>query len=500
MTRIAIDFGSANTKVAYFDTESGRARLLELGTRVRNVIPSLFYLPQDGDEPRVGNDAEELLESDPEGIVSGLKKDIHKMGKVRRGPNRPSPERIQLASQLFRHIRETCEKEMFHGQTINECVLTVPATFEESKQDSIRKAALQAGFEKVELIPEPVAAARAWLATTGKKHQEMVVVCDIGGGTTDFAFVRNKNGNIEVVPEVIPGGVPLGGNDIDDNLFESLLEENPNDAEMFNRNRDGLIVKIRNARELFSRDMSRRETMISIESKRIPLSRDKVEACCADFQEKVCEALAKYLHKCHNMGDYRVFDLLLVGGGSRIPGVKQSIEKIAKQPVMEWRDFEYAVVLGAISVTKNKPKVNDQEKDNSTSKESNYNQKSDKDYKSYSANTNELNSTAPRNDSNIDIVPQNISTNDSNSSNISQKPEKNEYVPLIIGVATFLFVIFFCCIPFFQGMQEGMQEHQQSGIKDIKKPIINDATFRMLITFSFFVIAGIWGLIKKAKT
>lgn len=80
---IAIDFGSSRTKVSYFDDNEKKARLVELGREVRAVLPSLFYLPYEGDEEKilVGDDASDMVDKEPEGIIYGLKKEIHRPGK-----------------------------------------------------------------------------------------------------------------------------------------------------------------------------------------------------------------------------------------------------------------------------------------------------------------------------------------------------------------------------------------------------------------------------------
>ena len=72
---LAIDFGTSRTKVAYFDEASGKAQLVEIGREIRTVLPSVFYIPKEGQGERlVGDDAQDMVDSDPEGIVLSLKK------------------------------------------------------------------------------------------------------------------------------------------------------------------------------------------------------------------------------------------------------------------------------------------------------------------------------------------------------------------------------------------------------------------------------------------
>ena len=86
---IAIDFGTTRTKVACFNEQEQKPQLIELGRYNLQVVPSLFYVPCEGKGDRlVGDDAQDMVDADPEGIVEGLKKEIHKLGKKRFGEGR----------------------------------------------------------------------------------------------------------------------------------------------------------------------------------------------------------------------------------------------------------------------------------------------------------------------------------------------------------------------------------------------------------------------------
>ena len=91
---ICIDFGSSRTKVAWLNEEIEKPELIELGQEVRAVIPTVFYLPNDGsDKILVGDDAVEQADVDPAGLVTDIKREIHRPGKIRRGGGRVVPER-----------------------------------------------------------------------------------------------------------------------------------------------------------------------------------------------------------------------------------------------------------------------------------------------------------------------------------------------------------------------------------------------------------------------
>ena len=124
-------------------------------------VPSVFDVPLAGQGDRlVGDDAVfKQCDRDPQGVVIGLKKEMHRLGKKHFGPGRSSVARVELASDMFRLIRRVCRDEVFHAD-VTRCTLTVPVAFEEQKRECIRRAAELGGFRTVKLVEEPVAAAK----------------------------------------------------------------------------------------------------------------------------------------------------------------------------------------------------------------------------------------------------------------------------------------------------------------------------------------------------
>lgn len=209
---LAIDFGTTRTKVAHFDSDRGEPRLIELGEENRNVIPSVFFIPlQNGGHLLVGDAAVQMIGHEPQGVVLGLKRTIHEKSQILCGEGRAAQSRIKLASSLFQFIRTRCEQSVFHAPLVKSCRLTVPVAFAESKRQCIRSAAELGGFTgRIELIDEPVAAARAWLASSGGSIDRHIVVCDIGGGTTDFALLQRERNRLGTVSRCSADWIPVG--------------------------------------------------------------------------------------------------------------------------------------------------------------------------------------------------------------------------------------------------------------------------------------------------
>ncbi|MFO1430509.1 MAG: Hsp70 family protein [Candidatus Competibacteraceae bacterium] len=195
---VAIDFGTSRTKLAYLDSRSQKPELMRMGYQDQAFLPSLFYLPRDSESISWGYDAEEMLEVDPAGIVEVLKRHLHERYVY---ANRRKVTPLTLLTALFKQLREQTGEEVtaFRGTPPGKAVLAVPALYGPMAEKLLREAAYAAGFGEVELLLEPVAAARAWLLETGETEQD-VVVLDCGGGTLDLAYLRCQQGEMRLVP------------------------------------------------------------------------------------------------------------------------------------------------------------------------------------------------------------------------------------------------------------------------------------------------------------
>ena len=347
MNEIAIDFGTTRTKLAKYDQEKEKSVLIEIGREIRPVLPSIFYIPKEGDI-LVGDDAQDELENDPAGIVRGLKLEIDKDEKIRL--NNRKIDRIELLSNLFHYIRQRCESEVFFGSPVTKCTLTVPVKFLPYERNCIRKALELAGFEEINTVEEPVAAAYHWLRNSDLKT-DFIVVCDIGGGTTDIALLQRNEHVIKPHPEVEPDGFSKGGNSIDEAIWDNVIYDIPEEAfSKIGKKLSGYLIQLKKYKELFSRRKDD-SVLIPIEDYKIPLHRETVKQCSEKFSDRVCETLKRFVQKMQETGIEKA-PVLLVGGGMNILGLKDAIESLWDEEVGDkvyvWQDSEYATVLGAL--------------------------------------------------------------------------------------------------------------------------------------------------------
>ncbi|MDR0391615.1 MAG: Hsp70 family protein [Planctomycetaceae bacterium] len=360
-TTLTIDFGTSRTKVAYFDELQNRPVLVEIGRNVRTMIPSAFYvpLPVDGkiveSEILVGDDAENMLDEDPDGYVIALKKEIHKSGFKHLNNNRKI-ERAELAATLFRYIKNYTQSNVpyFIDTEIDSCILTVPVNLSTIQRDAICKTAEQGNFRYIKVVEEPIAAACTWLAETRKNGVEYVIVCDIGGGTTDFATVECKNENIQLAPEILTKGFNWGGDDLDERIIERLQDtddSNKENEQNFWQNitnwRSAFKTKIRNIKEFLTKQKKELYTA-KVKNVELPIPQKIIMSCVNDFIDEICCELDVYLKECYDKLNRRDIPVLLVGGSSQLCGLEEKIKTLAgEKNVYRWANSEYATVLGA---------------------------------------------------------------------------------------------------------------------------------------------------------
>src|SRR5581483_1090146 len=107
---------------------------------------------------------------------------------------------VEASADYLRHIRDAWDSQFAAKDAAarlidQEIVLTVPASFDEAARELTLEAAKHAGFQHVTLLEEPQAAFYCWIVTHQEGWQkevrggELILVCDIGGGTTDFSLI-----------------------------------------------------------------------------------------------------------------------------------------------------------------------------------------------------------------------------------------------------------------------------------------------------------------------
>jgi len=145
---------------------------------------------------------------------------------------------VEASTRYLAHLRDAWNHTMAAGDDElrferQDIVLTVPASFDEEARELTVKAARDAGFQTLTLLEEPLAAFYAWIVARRRslkrylKDGDLVLICDVGGGTTDFSLIRVQivSGEIKFERIAIGEHLLLGGDNVDLALARRVMEK-----------------------------------------------------------------------------------------------------------------------------------------------------------------------------------------------------------------------------------------------------------------------------------
>lgn len=311
---VGIDLGTTHTVAAYLDTQSldpdeappapslfAIPQVVQPGqVEPRSLLPSFLYLANENDFPRgaldlpwaggqgrsyvVGELARQHGAQVPLRLVSSAKSWLCYDGVDRTaailphaapadGPDAvPKVSPVDASARFLSHLREAWDahfaaKDESARLSEQDVFLTVPASFDAVARDLTVRAAQAAGLSRVTLLEEPQAAFYAWLGSHAKQWRNVlqvgdtVLVCDIGGGTTDFSLIAvgEHEGSLALERIAVGDHILLGGDNMDLALAMGLgkrLEREGHKLEVWQRR--VLLHSCRQAKEdLLAADGSR---------------------------------------------------------------------------------------------------------------------------------------------------------------------------------------------------------------------------------------------------
>jgi len=372
MSYIGIDMGSTNSCCALWD---GRApRMIELGEGINTILPSVVTIG-DG-QVYIGQDAIEAGKRFPEFCFRHFKRrlaevwnDNEDMGHQTcpgpdgmlhfRGPNDTTYSPTELVSFVLGALVDAANARMEPQDHVTGAVICVPADFIRSQRDAMIEAAKMAGLENVELMHEPTAAALAYGYDVKKTRR--IAVFDAGGGTVDCTGVQTGAGLVDVLST--NGIRDLGGEDFDKRLADYVINlwrtEHGSDLKL----RDSAMVRIMTEAEAVKKRLSeKQETTFRIDDidrtkegvglhMIYPVDRKVFDELTYDLRDRImnsCRALLADLRRQDPNFDVRDFhDVLLVGGMTRVPALRQlAKEFFGKEPKRD-NSPEQVVAMGA---------------------------------------------------------------------------------------------------------------------------------------------------------
>uniref|UniRef100_A0A914Q2A3 Heat shock protein 70 n=1 Tax=Panagrolaimus davidi TaxID=227884 RepID=A0A914Q2A3_9BILA len=236
----------------------------------------------------------------------------------------------QVSATLLKHVKT--ESEKFQGKKLKNVVVTIPAVFSGQQCNDTIQASNLAEFNSVTLLPEPVAAAFSYFFDREIPNNSNMPLFDLGGGTLDVCVFRIFNNKINIISK--SGDSEIGGRNFDNVLFEYLKQKLKNDFNINNidKKKYKLLSKCQEIKETlsvvndYSFDVSDFETSINAF---IKITREKFEQLSLNLMEKIKTTINMALNdKGEGIRPNEINSILLVGGGSRMPMIKNLLHNI----------------------------------------------------------------------------------------------------------------------------------------------------------------------------
>ncbi len=342
---IGIDLGTTNSCVAVM--EGGEAVVIANAEGARTT-PSVVAFSKNG-ERMVGQVAKRQAVTNPDRTISSIKREMGTSHTVEIDGKKYSPQEISaMILQKLKH-----DAEGYLGDKVTQAVITVPAYFTDAQRQATKDAGKIAGLEVLRIINEPTAAALAY--GVDKENEQKVMVYDLGGGTFDVSILSIGDGTIEVMATA--GNNRLGGDDFDERVVNWMIAEFKRDQGVDLSSDRMAMQRLKEAAEKAKIELSG-VTSTSINQPYITadatgpkhldltLTRAKFNELTADLVEKTMGPVRQALEDS-KLSVNDISKVLLVGGSSRIPAVREAVKKLTGKDPFKGINPDECVALGA---------------------------------------------------------------------------------------------------------------------------------------------------------
>jgi molecular chaperone HscA len=353
-----IDLGTTNSLVA--SVRSGVAETLP-DSDGHHLLPSVVHYASDAG-PVVGQQALLCAETDPLNTIASVKRLMGRgvddvkhgdgylpyefvagnsgMPLLHTAAGNVSP--VEVSAEILRKLRTRAEQTL--GGELQGVVVTVPAYFDDAQRQATKDAARLAGLNVLRLLNEPTAAAVAYGLDKGSEG--VVAIYDLGGGTFDISILRLNKGVFEVLSTA--GDTALGGDDMDHLLADWLAQQAEIDTDAGHGQKRHILQLARAAKEALSTQGTTAITLKRDDGSTWSgsLSRDDFEMLVTPLVEKTLGPCRRALRDA-GMRAADVQSVVMVGGSTRVPLVRERVAKFfAAEPMVDL-DPDKVVAIGA---------------------------------------------------------------------------------------------------------------------------------------------------------
>lgn len=337
MTLIAIDLGTTNSLVSIFEEDGPVLIPNALGDF---LTPSAVGLNK-ANEVIVGAEAKDRLVTHPDRTYARFKRYMGTNRDFRLG--RKTYRAEELSAMVLRSLKDDAERHL--GKEVTRAIISVPAYFNDVQRKATYAAGKMAGLTIERLINEPTAAALAYGLNTLSSENTFLVI-DLGGGTFDVSILEIFDGIMEVRSSA--GDAFLGGEDFTDAVVKEFGNQKKIDLDSLSPKSMGLLRDLadRAKRELSTKDEVGVNFKLGEEQIPLTITRAKFEDICKPLVEKLRQPVKRAISDAGLRAD-SIDRVVLVGGATRMPVVRQNVTKLLGLFPEHKIDPDEVVALGA---------------------------------------------------------------------------------------------------------------------------------------------------------
>lgn len=327
-----IDLGTTYSAIAWLD-KNGKPETLD-NTEGESTTPSVVYFESES-SISVGNTAKEAITTDPERVVSFIKREMSNASYSFEADGK-SYNPIAVSGIILKKLVQ--DAEIKTGIPVEDVIITCPAYFGTEEHRATKEAGIAAGLNVLMVLNEPTAAAYAYGINVDEP--QTIMVYDLGGGTFDVTIIRvdpNSDPHVNVV--VSGGDSTLGGKDWDE-AFVNLISEKWKEATGLDNDiledsrykAELLVVAEKNKKFLSSRASVkiRVSPPNDLKSENVEITREEFEAATLHLLDRTIYAANDVISQAaekEGVDNFEFDTLLCVGGSTLMPQVVSRLEK-----------------------------------------------------------------------------------------------------------------------------------------------------------------------------
>lgn len=336
-----IDLGTTYSCIARVD-ETGRAEVIK-NLEGENTTPSVVAF--EDNSVIVGSDAKEESSIKPETTVLLAKSYMGKKVSMLDYNGEPKmPE--EISSYILKKLTRDASEQL--GVEVKDVVITCPAYFGTAERTATKNAGKIAGLNVLEIISEPTAAA-IYYGCTRKLEEKTILVYDLGGGTFDVTVMRISANKIEVICS--DGDHDLGGKNWDEILMVYLLNQFSQKVGYEVEPDEYLDQRLRDLAEKLKKRLTSSTKASGIlegdgRQEKLSVNREEFDRMTSVYLRETMNKVDAVLEIAQSKG-YQVDEVLLVGGSTRMPQIKETLEKKFGKEKIQFLEPDEAVAKGA---------------------------------------------------------------------------------------------------------------------------------------------------------